>query len=144
MTTHSINVPDAWQIHTANGRYGDTMFEFQFESPASTALSVRLVGQSSTEHDAIYTIRVVMDDGKEQSLIAGECTSEAEAMKRIEELLCSLQRSFRAEARTLDELDAETFRSDSRSISVRHTQISNPSDPWFVPELTGKMIKPRR
>jgi hypothetical protein len=108
MTTHSINVPDAWQIHTAKGRYEETMFEFQFESPASTALSVRLVGQSSTEHDAIYTIRVVMDDGKEQSLIAGECTSEAEAMKRIKELLRSLQQSFGAEARTLDELDAET------------------------------------
>jgi hypothetical protein len=49
-----------------------------------------------------------MDDGKEQSLIAGECTSEAEAMKRIEELLRSLHQSFGAEARTLDELDAET------------------------------------
>jgi predicted RNA-binding protein with PIN domain len=109
MTTHSINVPDAWQIHTANGRYEETMFEFQFESPASTALSVRLVGQSSTEHDAIYTITVVIDDGEEQSMIAGECTSEAEAMKTTEELLRSLQRSFRAESRTLDELDAETL-----------------------------------
>ena len=69
MTTHSINVPDAWQIHTANGRYEETMFEFQFENSASTTLSVRLVGQSSTEHDAIYTITVVMNDGKERSLL---------------------------------------------------------------------------
>jgi len=106
---HSINVPDAWQIHTANGRYEDTVFEFQFKSPASTALSVRLVGQSSAESDAIYTITVVIDDGEEQSMIAGECASEAEAMKTTEELLRSLQRFFRAEARTLDELDSETL-----------------------------------
>ena len=55
MTTHSSNVPDAWQIHTAHGRYEDTMFGFQFESPASTDLSVRLVGQHSPEYDAFYT-----------------------------------------------------------------------------------------
>jgi len=79
--THSINVPDAWQIHTANGRYEDTMFEFQFESPASTALYVRRVGQRSSEYDGIYTSTVVIDDGEEESMIAGECTSEADAME---------------------------------------------------------------
>jgi hypothetical protein len=109
MTTHSINVPDAWQIQTTKGRYENTMFEFQFENSASTTLSLRLVGEHSTEYDAIYTITVVMNDGKERSMIAGECTSEAEAMKTTEELLRSLQRSFRAESRTLDELDAETL-----------------------------------
>ncbi|TKX73452.1 hypothetical protein EXE46_14280 [Halorubrum sp. GN11_10-6_MGM] len=106
MTTHSINVPDAWQVHTAKGRYEETMFEFQFEGPASTAQSVRVVGQSSTEYDAIYTITVVIDDGEERSMIAG--MSEGEAMETTEELLRPLQRLFRAEARTLDELDAET------------------------------------
>ena len=59
-----------------------------------------------TKYDAIYTITVVIDDGEERSMIAG--MSEEEAMETTEELLRPLQRLFRAEARTLDELDAET------------------------------------
>jgi len=109
MTTHSISVPDDWQIHTARGRYDETKFEFNFESLASTDLSVRLVGQRSSEYAAIYTITVVMDGEEEQSVAAGRCTAEAEAMETTEELLRSLQRSIRVKTRTLDELDAETL-----------------------------------
>ncbi|RBI59767.1 hypothetical protein DMJ13_21880 [halophilic archaeon] len=85
------------------------MFEPQFESPASTDMYVRLVGQSSSECDAVYITTDVMDDGEEQSVTAGECPLEAETMEITEELLHFHQQSIRVEARTLDELDAETL-----------------------------------
>jgi len=109
MTTHSITVPDGWEVHTANGPYEETMFQFRFETTGSTELSVRLVGRSSADYDAVYTTTVVVDDGEEHAVDGGEYTSEAAAMETTEELLHSLQRSIRADGRTLDELDVETL-----------------------------------
>lgn len=68
MTTHSISVPDDWLVQTVHGRYKETTFEFQFENTASADLYIRLLGQCSSEYEAVYSIDVVIDDGQEHSV----------------------------------------------------------------------------
>ncbi|WP_152422592.1 hypothetical protein [Natrinema pellirubrum] len=106
------------------------MFDFQFESPGTTDLYVRLVGQRSVEYNVIYIIPAITNVGEEQPVTVGECTSEAEVMKTTEEVLHVHQQSIRTDDHALDELDIEAleaivgrYRYGSLSIDFERSSI---------------------